>query len=48
VQWLIEREWARRADDVLWRRTKKGLHFSKDETAVLEEYMSAIPVEMAG
>ena len=25
VRWLMEREWARTAEDVLWRRTKLGL-----------------------
>jgi glycerol-3-phosphate dehydrogenase len=25
VDWLVEREWARTADDILWRRTKLGL-----------------------
>ncbi|HEX6978959.1 MAG TPA: glycerol-3-phosphate dehydrogenase [Alphaproteobacteria bacterium] len=26
VDWLITREWARTAEDILWRRTKLGLH----------------------
>ena len=28
LQYLHRHEWARRADDVLWRRSKLGLHFS--------------------
>ena len=28
VRWLIAHEWAREPDDVLWRRTKCGLHMS--------------------
>ncbi len=28
VRWLVEREWARTAEDVLWRRTKAGLFMS--------------------
>ena len=40
VDYLITREWARTAQDVLWRRTKLGLHFSADETARLEHYIS--------
>jgi len=28
VAWMVEQEWARRADDVLWRRTKCGLGMS--------------------
>ncbi|MDK1387653.1 glycerol-3-phosphate dehydrogenase [Sinorhizobium sp. 8-89] len=39
VNWLIEQEWARRAEDVLWRRTKLGLKLSPAEAAELEEYM---------
>ncbi|ASY64523.1 Aerobic glycerol-3-phosphate dehydrogenase [Sinorhizobium sojae CCBAU 05684] len=39
VDWLIEREWARRAEDVLWRRTKLGLQLSRAEAAELEDYM---------
>ena len=26
VRYLMQHEWARTADDVLWRRTKLGLH----------------------
>jgi glycerol-3-phosphate dehydrogenase len=29
VDWLKTREWARSADDILWRRSKLGLHMSK-------------------
>ena len=42
VEWLIRQEWARTSDDVLWRRTKQGLHFSKEEAAALDDYMAAI------
>jgi glycerol-3-phosphate dehydrogenase len=31
VLWLKEQEWARRPDDVLWRRSKLGLHMSAAE-----------------
>jgi glycerol-3-phosphate dehydrogenase len=30
LDWLIRREWARRADDVLWRRSKLGLHMPEE------------------
>lgn len=40
ADYLIEREWARTAHDVLWRRTKLGLHFSADEAARLDHYMT--------
>ncbi|AUX78048.1 MULTISPECIES: glycerol-3-phosphate dehydrogenase [Sinorhizobium] len=39
VDWLIAQEWALRAEDVLWRRTKLGLKLSRAEVAELEEYM---------
>ena len=39
VAYLIDAEWARTADDVLWRRTKLGLRFSGEEVAALGEWM---------
>ena len=30
VEYLVEHEWARTSEDVLWRRTKKGLRMSED------------------
>jgi glycerol-3-phosphate dehydrogenase len=30
LDWLIRREWAHTADDVLWRRSKLGLHMPED------------------
>ncbi|HEV7233052.1 MAG TPA: FAD-dependent oxidoreductase, partial [Sphingorhabdus sp.] len=41
VDHLIDREWARSADDILWRRSKLGLRFSADETARLQSYVLA-------
>jgi len=40
VNWLREKEWARTAEDILWRRTKLGLWFSKDETEALASYLA--------
>ena len=39
VDWLIEREWARTADDILWRRSKLGLAFDEKQKETLEEYV---------
>ncbi|MBO0662181.1 glycerol-3-phosphate dehydrogenase [Jiella sp. MQZ9-1] len=39
VDFLIEKEWAVSAEDVLWRRSKLGLRFSPEETAGLAKYM---------
>ena len=40
VDYLVTREWARTADDVLWRRTKLGLHFTPGQTARLTAYLA--------
>ncbi|PDT01733.1 glycerol-3-phosphate dehydrogenase [Rhizobium chutanense] len=47
VKYLVEHEWARHGEDVLWRRTKDGLRLSKEQAQSLEEYMAARPA-MAG
>ena len=39
VGYLMEREWAQTADDVLWRRSKLGLHFSSSERERLDKFM---------
>lgn len=40
VDYLMDQEWARTAEDVLWRRTKLGLHFTTDGTSRLARYMT--------
>ena len=47
VDYLIDHEWARTADDVLWRRTKLGLHFTKEERQALERWLRSHPLTMA-
>jgi glycerol-3-phosphate dehydrogenase len=39
VRYLIDHEWARTAEDVLWRRSKLGLRFSAAEIDRLEGWM---------
>lgn len=39
VSYLRTREWAHSAQDVLWRRTKLGLHFSPAQAEYLERYL---------
>jgi|AutmiccommunBRH5_1029478.scaffolds.fasta_scaffold00168_64 glycerol-3-phosphate dehydrogenase len=39
VDYLIAQEWARKADDILWRRSKLGLHLSAVQVASLESYL---------
>ncbi len=41
VRYLIDHEWARTADDVLWRRSKLGLRLSAAQASRLGEWMSA-------
>lgn len=36
---LMTREWAYCAEDVLWRRTKLGLHFTPDQVQALDAWM---------
>jgi glycerol-3-phosphate dehydrogenase len=39
LRYLIENEWARKADDVLWRRSKLGLHMSAGQQQALAAHM---------
>jgi glycerol-3-phosphate dehydrogenase len=47
VAYLMDREWARTANDVLWRRSKLGLHLTADQAAVLDDWMQQQPVPVA-
>jgi glycerol-3-phosphate dehydrogenase len=40
VDFLVEKEWAQSADDILWRRSKLGLRFSSEQTAALSRYLA--------
>jgi glycerol-3-phosphate dehydrogenase len=39
VKWLMAKEYARTADDIVWRRSKLGLRLSENEIADLEHWM---------
>lgn len=39
VRYLIREEWARTAADVLWRRSKLGLRFTREEIDALDAFM---------
>ena len=41
VRYLMANEWARTAQDVVWRRSKLGLRMTAGEIAALEEWMAA-------
>ena len=40
VEWLMRREWARTAEDVLWRRSKLGLRLAATQAARLQGWMT--------
>lgn len=40
IEYLATYEWAEHADDILWRRTKKGLRMSSKDKKRLQAYMS--------
>ena len=41
IDWLIREEWARTADDILWRRSKLGLRVSSATVAALSKYLDS-------
>jgi glycerol-3-phosphate dehydrogenase len=41
VRWLMTREYAAEAADVIWRRSKLGLRMGAEEIAALEAFMAA-------
>ena len=43
VRYLMAYEWARFADDVIWRRSKLGLSMTTSEVAALEAFMAESP-----
>ena len=40
VDWMMANEWAKHADDILWRRTKLGLLFTDEQRDALAAYMA--------
>jgi glycerol-3-phosphate dehydrogenase len=40
VDYLVREEWANTADDILWRRTKEGLHLTSAERAAFAEWFA--------
>ena len=41
VNWLTSREFARTAQDILWRRTKLGLHMTENQIRALEAFVGS-------
>ena len=46
IRYLVENEWAKTADDILWRRTKRGLRLSKEQKAALEGFLENLLKKM--
>jgi glycerol-3-phosphate dehydrogenase len=40
VLWLITKEYAQTADDIIWRRSKLGLRLSDKEIHILSEWIN--------
>jgi glycerol-3-phosphate dehydrogenase len=43
LRWLMAREYALTAEDVVWRRSKLGLRLTRDQIGTLERFMSGTP-----
>ncbi|TMH80302.1 MAG: glycerol-3-phosphate dehydrogenase, partial [Betaproteobacteria bacterium] len=41
LEYLVRNEWAREAEDVLWRRTKCGLHMTAAEKTRVRAWLAA-------
>ena len=41
VRYLMQHEWASTAEDVLWRRTKRGLRLTGEQAEALDRFMAA-------
>ena len=41
LHYLVAQEWVTQADDLLWRRSKLGLHYTADQRAAVAEWMAA-------
>jgi glycerol-3-phosphate dehydrogenase len=44
VAYLADNEWAREAEDVLWRRTKLGLKIDRAATQAIDEFLKSRPM----
>jgi glycerol-3-phosphate dehydrogenase len=47
VDYLRRKEWAVTAEDILWRRSKLGLHLPRNAGAALDDWLAAHPVVAA-
>ena len=48
VNWLVRNEYALSAQDILWRRTKLGLHMNEEQVRALDDAVAAmLPAQAA-
>lgn len=47
VRYYIDREWAREAEDILWRRTKEGLNMTEQERSAFAHWLRETRAEPA-
>jgi glycerol-3-phosphate dehydrogenase len=40
IRYLVEQEWAMTVDDILWRRSKLGLHIGRDTAQALQSWLA--------
>ena len=40
LEYLVREEWARAADDVLWRRSKLGLHYTEAQRMAVVQWFA--------
>jgi glycerol-3-phosphate dehydrogenase len=45
LRYLVENEWAETAEDVLWRRSKLGLHATPDDRIAINQFIAALAGE---
>jgi len=41
IDWLMANEYAQTAEDIVWRRSKMGLHLTPEQIAAIDHYMKA-------
>ncbi len=46
VDWMVEHEWARTVDDVIWRRSKIGLRLNDAQKARIADYLRSLAVTL--
>jgi glycerol-3-phosphate dehydrogenase len=46
VEYLVDKEWAMTAADVLWRRSKLGLHLAPDTATALQAWFGRLPTHL--